>query len=309
MARLSWKTATTLDGGGTVDAYGGLSIWGDVAISATTLNNYDSATWDHRPLWAEPQQHHSLRRGNDQQSGGCDIRDRRCQLLWRRDHRRGQFACSVQQRRNIPLRGDRNRWRHDHPGPVHANEHRFDGRPGERPIIFERGEHDRRLDDCRRRGAIDIRRWGAVSGSLNGAAGSVINFYGPSYTLGASSNITCAGTVLIQDTAVIVDGTYDVSGSTQVYGGGSTLTFSAPIADLGADLNIIRRHGRNHGGSVVQSSPAWRSSTERSAESTSVNITVTGSMTWDLGNGDLGIGNADDRQRGDAEFGRHSRLH
>ena len=83
-----------------------------------------------------------------------------------------------------------------------------------------------------------------------------------------------------QIAAVTVAGTYDVSGSTLVSGG--ALIVTAPIADLGADLNI-------NGGTVdITTAQSFSFTSVEILNGTlsgagSVNVTITGSMSWDQG--------------------------
>ena len=48
---LAFANGSMLEGAGPVDAFGGVSIEGNVAISATTLNNYGAATWDQTAIF------------------------------------------------------------------------------------------------------------------------------------------------------------------------------------------------------------------------------------------------------------------
>ena len=78
---------------------------------------------------------------------------------------------------------------------------------------------------------------GTVSGSITGAAGTDLYFDGNTITFSASSSIDTQGSVTFYPGAVATEaGNYDVSHATTVYYD-ATMTFTAPIADLGSDLN------------------------------------------------------------------------
>ncbi len=80
---------------------------------------------------------------------------------------------------------------------------------------------------------------GTVSGPVQGAAGTDIEFDGNSFNFTPSSSIISAREVgSFQGGEVItIGGVYDVTGGT--YFRGSRVSFTAPITALGSDLNLF----------------------------------------------------------------------
>ncbi len=284
---LALENGSTLTGSGPVDAYGGLSISGDVAISTTSLNNHGLAIWDESA--SGPNNVVTLFAGaviNNLADatftsvvgsflGGEIIAGDSSAVAF---NNAGTFLCQQGSQGGRTIIG------------VPFTQTASGATVVEGPLVI--------LDltgDIAIAGSMTVdaearlvfESGGTVSGSLSGATGSLIYFYGPAYTLDASSNVTSAGTVLFEDVAAVaIDGTYDVSGSTQLYSG--TVTFTGEIADLGSDLNLY--------------DSTLDITTAQSLSLTSVEIyggtlsgagsgemTVTGSMSWEFGTiSDLG---------------------
>ncbi len=275
---LSLENGSTLTGGGPVDAYGGLSIAGDVAISADTLNNHGSATWDLGTIYA-PDNNITLSNGaviNNLAGatfttasalpwGGAIIAGDSSAVAF---NNAGTFVCAGPTGEGGTNIGVPFTQTSSGATAVQAGGLSFTGEitiAGSMTVAAGTG--------------LAIVGGGTVSGSICGAAGSIIQFNGPSTTLDTLSSLTCSGTVYIGG-PVIVAGTYDVSGSTQVDSG--ILTFTAPIADLGADLDVDR-------GSVdITTAQSLSFTSVEIYDGTlsgagSGDVTVTGSMSWDLG--------------------------
>ncbi len=127
-------------------------------------------------------------------------------------------------------------------------------------------------------GYIDWSDGGTVSGSITGAAGTEVSFEGPSFTFSPSSSIDTAGGVALAAATVTVAGAYDVATSTQIAGEfvGTVATFTAPISDLGSDLEnggTLNLPGQSFSVATLENSGTINGGGGAS-------LTVTGSMTW-----------------------------
>jgi hypothetical protein len=119
---------------------------------------------------------------------------------------------------------------------------------------------------------------GTVSGSVSGAAGTVIQFIGSSFSFGSASTITSAGGVAFDFGAVAtVSGAYDVTGRTYA-ARGSRVSFTAPIMALGSDLYLSNAQMNLTGQSFSLTTLEVYGSTLNGAGGAS--LTVTGAMTW-----------------------------
>ncbi len=131
-------------------------------------------------------------------------------------------------------------------------------------------------------GALQFLGGGTVSGSMTGAAGTDIEFDGPSFSLTSSSSVTSAGEVGFDQGGEVatVSGTYNVTG--QTYDHGSTVSFTAPFTDLGSDLSVT-------GNAVVNLTGQSFSLATLEVDTSTLNgaggasLTVTGTMTWASG--------------------------
>ncbi len=121
---------------------------------------------------------------------------------------------------------------------------------------------------------------GAFSGSITGVAGTTVNFLDSPYSFSANSSLSTAGSVGFYSSVVTEDGAYDVSQSTTVdYA--STATFTAPITDLGSDLNVsgvLNLPGQSFSLATVENS-----GTINNGGGGASMTGITGSMTWDGG--------------------------
>ncbi len=278
---LALENGSTLTGRGAVDVYGGLSISGEVAISGATLNNHGLAIWDESA--SGPNNVVTLSAGaviNNLADatftsvvgsflGGEIIAGDSSAVAF---NNAGTFLCQQGSQGGRTIIG------------VPFTQTASGATVVEGPLVI--------LDltgDIAIAGSMTVdaearlvfESGGTVSGSLSGATGSLIYFYGPAYTLDASSNVTSAGTVLFEDVAAVtINGTYDVSGSTQVDSG--TVTFTGPIADLGSDLNL-------YDGMVdITTAQSLRLTSVEMYGGTlsgagTGELTVTGSMSWNFG--------------------------
>ncbi len=127
--------------------------------------------------------------------------------------------------------------------------------------------------------SLEVDGTASICGSVTAALGTTVTFEGPSTSLGASSSLTSAGTVVFLYSTTTVGGVYDVSGATVAYGG--EVAFTAPITDLGAGLDVVDAT------LDITTSQSF-SFTDLSVDNGIVNggggdLTVTGSMTWILG--------------------------
>ena len=122
-------------------------------------------------------------------------------------------------------------------------------------------------------GQMSFNGGGTISGSITGAAGTTLAFGdSASYTFGANSSLTTGGSVFFNG-VVTEAGVYDVSASTWVYGG--TLTFTAPVTDLGSDLN--------NGGTINLPGQSFSFATVENGGTINgggASLTVTGAMNW-----------------------------
>ncbi len=127
-------------------------------------------------------------------------------------------------------------------------------------------------------GNLNLTGGGTFSGSITGVAGTTVNFLDSPYSFSANSSLSTAGSVGFYSSVVTEDGAYDVSQSTTVdYA--STATFTAPITDLGSDLNVsgvLNLPGQSFSLATVENSGTINGGGGAS-------MTVTGSMTWDGG--------------------------
>ena len=115
---------------------------------------------------------------------------------------------------------------------------------------------------------------GSISGSITGARGPRLTFYGPSFTFAADSSISTLGSVDLGAGTITVAGAYDVAASTAV-DGGTTATFTAPITDLGSDLSVsgtINLPGQSFSFATLENGGTINGG--------GASLTVTGSMTW-----------------------------
>jgi hypothetical protein len=88
-------------------------------------------------------------------------------------------------------------------------------------------------------GQLNMNVTGTISGSFTGAAGTTLYFGGiAAADFDAASSIATAGDVLFDSPTVTVDGSYDVTGSTDDAGADVTFDSDATIADLGSDLDL-----------------------------------------------------------------------
>ena len=279
---LSLANGSTLEGG-TVDACGGLSVEGNVAISATTLNNSGAATWD--------QSYYAPNNNNITLSNGAVINNLAGATF--------TTVCDTGYQGQI-IAGDSSAVAFNNAGSflcagASGTSGTYIGVPFTQAstgttVIQGQGGELGLGGESTIAGAITAEAGaglifeggGTVSGSISGAAGTVINFYGSSYTLDASSSVTCDGTVYFQQIgAVTVAGTYDVSGSTRVTGG--PLIFTAPIADLGADLDINEGTVDITTAQSLSFTSVEINNVGTLSGASSVNVAVTGSMSWVLG--------------------------
>ena len=123
-------------------------------------------------------------------------------------------------------------------------------------------------------GSLSFTGGGTVSGTISGAEGTTLIFGGSSFTFGADSILSTAGSVALYSTEVTESGAYDVTTSTMV--GGGTVTFSAPIADVGNDLT--------NGGTIDLPGQSFSLSTLENSGTINggggASLTVTSSMSW-----------------------------
>ena len=284
---LALANGSMLEGAGPVDAFGGVSIEGNVAISATTLNNYGAATWDQSAIFG-PESIVTL-------SSGAAI-----------NNLAGATLTTVGDLGNPNggpggeiIAGDSSAVAFSNAGTFLCQQGSEGGATsiavpftqtstgatvvqGQLAALSLDGESTIAGSMTAAFGAqLIFQGGGTVGGSLSGATGSLIDFYGSSYALDATSSVTSTGTVYFQQiAAVTVSGTYDVSGSTLVSGG--TLIVTAPIADMGADLNI------NRGTVDITTAQSFSFASVEILNGTlsgagSVNVTITASMSWDQG--------------------------
>ena len=85
-------------------------------------------------------------------------------------------------------------------------------------------------------GSLELDGSATISGSITAAAGTTLTLAGPSTSFDASSSLTSAGFVVLENTTTVA-GAYDVAGTT-LADSSSGITFTAPITDLGAYLEV-----------------------------------------------------------------------
>ncbi len=139
------------------------------------------------------------------------------------------------------------------------------------------------LDD----GSLEFDGSAMISGSITAAPGTALEFDGPSSSFDASSSLTSAGIVVLEN-AVTVAGAYDVTGTTFAYSSNSGISFTARITDLSTAFDL-------GAALVVASAPLHIAAsvpltfTYLNVDSVSAitgaggNLTVTGSMFWYAG--------------------------
>ncbi len=240
---LALEDGSTLTGGGSVDAVGGISFAGNVAISAINLNNHGAAVWDHNT--SGPNNNITLLAGavinnlagatfnavGGLGSGGAIIAGDGSTVAFNND---GTFISNTS-------------------GGAGTNIEVPFNQTGTGATTIEGGGLSlsgmSTIDGSLTAAAgtvVAMTGGGTVTGSVIGATGSTIEFIGSSTSLDATSSVTCAGTVIFEGT-VTVAGQFDVTASTQILNG--TVSFTDPIVDLGADLEILR--DARHRGSTV----------------------------------------------------------
>ncbi len=130
-------------------------------------------------------------------------------------------------------------------------------------------------------GSMSLSDVGTVNGSITGAAGTNLYFDGNTITFSADSSIDTGGSVTFYPGAVVTEaGDYDVSQATTVYYD-TTVTFTAPIAGLGSDLNdagILNLPGQSFSFSELTVNYPGPATILNGGGGASV--TVTGSMIW-----------------------------
>ena len=127
-------------------------------------------------------------------------------------------------------------------------------------------------------GSLEFDGSSTISGVMTAAAGTTLTFAGPSTSFTASSSLTSAGFVVLENSTTVT-GAYDVTGSTLADSSSSSgITFTAPITDLGAYLEV--------GNATLDIATSQSFSFtyldvgEGKLSGGGGNLTVTGSMVW-----------------------------
>ena len=124
-------------------------------------------------------------------------------------------------------------------------------------------------------GNLNLAGGGTVSGSITGAAGTSLQFNGPAFSFDGSSSISTLGSVGLYAGTTTIAGSYNVAASTDT---GGTVTFTAPITDLGSDLGVggtLNLTGQSFRMTSVEINPSGLLNGAGGAS-----LTVTGSMSW-----------------------------
>ncbi len=210
---LALGSGSTLTGGGPVDASGGLSIAGNVAISATTLNNPGAATWDLGYASS----------GSITLSSGATINNLDG----------ATFAIVGNFGGQAIVAGDSSAVAFNNAGTVLYEAGSYYGTTHIQVSFTQATTGTTELDE----GSLELDGNATISGSITAVTGTTLTFAGPSNSFDASSSLTSAGTVVLEDTPTMaMAGAYDVTGLTVLYS--TDTTFSGPITDLGTDLVV-----------------------------------------------------------------------
>ncbi len=133
-------------------------------------------------------------------------------------------------------------------------------------------------------GALTLAAGGTISNTVTVDAGTT--FYlatnvGPiTYELDNTSTLSGAGTVAIQNVPMVtMDGTYDITGGTELYNSTVTFDADATLTDLGSDLNL-----QGSTLTIASGQPLSFASVEITGSDVTggggETLTVTGSMNW-----------------------------
>jgi len=272
---LALGNGSTLEGTGSVDAAGGLYITGDGAISAATLNNDGRAIWDQNTLGS---QYTVITL-----SAGAAINNLAGSTF---------TAVGLGSTGEI-VAGDGSAVGFNNDGTLLIAPESGGGtsigvafsQAGAGTTDIQQRAVVALTGDCAIAGSLtadagaelNFAGTGSVSGSVVAGQGSLVLFVGGAMSLDTSSSLTSAGIVYIE-APVTVEGNYDVTGSTQDNG---RLTFTAPVTDLGTDLDLLGTLD------IATAQSFDLASLEVTGGSLigpgSGGLTVTGSMTWNGG--------------------------
>ena len=125
-------------------------------------------------------------------------------------------------------------------------------------------------------GSLEFDGSATFSGSITAATGTTLTFAGPLTSFDGSSSLSSAGFVVLENTTTVA-GAYDVDGTTFA-NSSSGITFTAPISDLGAYLEV------GEATLDITTSQSFSFTYLDVGEGKLIggggNLTVTGSMVW-----------------------------
>jgi hypothetical protein len=125
-------------------------------------------------------------------------------------------------------------------------------------------------------GVLGLNAVGTQAGTFTGAAGTLLAIGLGAWALGPNSSVNTAGSVRLYDQATVA-GAYDVAMTTDLRSG-ATVTFTAPIAGLGSDLDVEGGSTLHLPGQSFSLATLEKNGTIDGGGGAS--LTVSGTMTW-----------------------------